>query len=496
MYRRTLGMTVLVLVTAWAAAARADVPDAVYSPNSWLNLAPGSDPSQLSISWATRNSDLTSFNYTPVDDVLSTAPAAMALPVPEVQIVKLDPRHPGAATSVNFDEDPSTRTFYGVTLQSFLTQSGAATPAGWFQNKVTITGLDKSSTYAYRVGYGTTFSGAYTFRTQDPHTFSFIAAGDPQLGASTGGAHEPPAQAGNVLPYDTTSWQGALTTMTKMVPDAAFVISLGDQIDNTSSQSGVDPQYDSYFSPLQLLGIPVATVDGNHDYGLGQYYAYHYNLPNQSAQYGATEYGNDGDYWFRYGNALFMVLNSNTLSAATHDVFLRHAIAANLGATWRIVCFHHSLYSAADHTFDNDILFRRSAYPALFDKHHIDVVLSGHDHSFTRSFQMLGNAPVSQSRMETLPNGGVRVTDPQGTLYMTLDSGSGSKYYDLNSAYVNPTTGAALYPAFVANFWQEYEPSFSRVTIDGNRFSIVTYATNNLAKPIDDYTLVKRDGPF
>ena len=486
---KVLGMCTALLA---AGAASGDVPDAKSPPNAWMNIAPGSNPTRLEFSWATNNSNLTSFTYPLQDDILSTSTISANLPVPQVQVVKLA-KHQDAS-SVSFDGNPLAKTFQGVTLKAYVTQSGNTSAAGWYQNKVTVSGLEPNSAYAYRVGYGTTWSGTYSFKTANPESFTFIAVGDPQIGASTGGVHAPPGQVGNVLPYDINAWQSSMATMVQSVPNAAFLVSLGDQIEDTSSQANADAQYTGYFSPSQLLGLPVATIDGNHDYGLGQYYAYHYNLPNQSTQYGATQYGNDGDYWFRYGKVLFMVLNSNTLSASTHDVFLQKAIAANRNATWRIVCFHHALYSIADHGFDNDILFRRSAYTAIFDKHGIDVVLSGHDHSFTRSFQLVGGVPVSKDRIRTAKDGSVVAYYPEGTLYMTLNSGSGSKFYDLNSAYVD-ASGNVTYPVFVASYWQGYVPSFSRVSVDEHSFSVVTYALNNMSKPIDSYTIVKGDHP-
>jgi hypothetical protein len=269
------------------------------------------------------------------------------------------------------------------------------------------------------------------------------------------------------------------------------LLSLGDEVDNSSSQAGVDPQYNAYFSPMQLLSLPVATMDGNHDYGLGQYYGYHYNLPNLSTQYGVSQFGNDGDYWYTYGNALFIVINSNTLSATTHDVFIGQAIAANPKAAWRIVSFHHALYSDADHALDVDILFRRSAYPAIFDKYHIDVVFAGHDHTFTRTYQMLGGLPVSKDKMVMGADSSVTVTDPAGTLYMTLNSGSGSKFYPLNPSFIDPETGVITFPVYVAHHWQQNQPTFSRVSIGGNSLSIVTVSTNNPSSPIDNYTIVK-----
>ena len=394
------------------------------------------------------------------------------LPVPQVQII---------------DASNDTGTFYGVSIESYYTASGVTAAAGWYQNKVTVSGLKNNSSYKYRVGYtagpGAGWSNFFTFQTKDPTSFSFIAVGDPQIGANTSGSLEPPAQKSNVQAYDSIGWINTMAIATQKVSNASFMLSLGDQIDNTSSQAGADVQYVAYFSPAQMQGLPVANIDGNHDFGLGQYYGYHYNLPNLSTLYGATQFGNDGDYWFTYGQALFIVLNSNNLSATTHDVFIGQAIAANPNATWKIVSFHHALYSCAHHAFDSDILFRRSAYSAIFDKYKIDVVMSGHDHFYTRSYQMLGGLPVStDTTVHTVNN-------PTGTLYLTLNSGSGSKFYPLNAAYGTQSA------SYAASNWQMNQPTFSYVTVNANQFSIVTYATNDTTTwAIDNYTITKVPG--
>lgn len=446
---RKLLLAPLAIVLLSLAPAIAGVPDGVHVPNSWLNITPGSDASQLCFSWAT------------------AAPHT-----PAVQIVKTS-----GGDTAKFTGNMSSQALYDSTAGVIL--------AGWYQNKVTVTGLALSTSYTYRVGHDSTWSDFHTIQTRDTGSFTIIAVGDPQIGASTGGALEPPAQASDVLGYDTLGWQNAVAVATQSVSNASFMLSLGDQIDNTTSQAGDDPQYNGYFSPPQLLGLPVATIDGNHDYGLGHYYGYHYNLPNQSAQDGATAYGNDGDYWFTYGNTLFMVINSNTQSAATHDVFIGQAIALNPKAMWKIVNFHHSLYSDADHALDADILFRRSAYPPVFDKYGIDVVMSGHDHTYNRSYQMLGGLPVSRTGETN------KTVNPQGTLYMTLNSGSGSKFYPINSSFV--VNGDTTLPVYSAFYWQQNEPTFSCVKIHSDTFSIVTYAINasNQAAPIDSYTIIK-----
>jgi hypothetical protein len=443
-YRKVLMAPLAIVLISAPGPARADVPDPVHAPNSWLNVTPGSNASQLCFSWATNTAH-----------------------TPAVQIVKTT--------------GGDTATFTGFDSLSYYDTTTGTVSAGWYQNKVTVTGLALSTNYSYRVGYGTTWSDFHMIQTRDTSSLTFIAVGDPQIGASTGGIA---AQDSNVLRYDTVGWQSSIAVATQMISNACFVLSLGDQIDNTTSRLGADLQYNGYFSPSPLLGLPVATLEGNHDYGLGHYYSYHYNLPNQSAQDGVTSFGNDGDYWFTYGQALFMVINSNTQSATTHDVFIGQAITANPNVKWKIVSFHHSLYSDADHALDADIIFRRSAYPPVFDKYNIDVVMSGHDHSYTRSFQMLGGIPVSRT------GDSIMAVNPQGTLYMTLNSGSGSKYYQLNSTYV--VNGQPSYPVYSKFYWQQNEPTFSRVKIKSDTFSIVTYAINNSATaPIDSYTIVK-----
>ncbi len=453
---------------------------------SMLNITPGSDATQLCFSWAT-----TSGLTLPLPT--STAPNPTS-PIPTVQI---------AAKPANWDGTtfPSTgvTAFYGTSVASYYgTSATALSPGSFYQNKVTVSGLSNSTAYLYRFGDNTeaNWSSIYTFTTKKPGSFSFLAVGDPQIGArcevlTPGQPAQDTKDAQQSVAIDGAGWRDTVTKALNKFPDVSFLMSLGDQVNNETTkdrddtpgigtggvEGGQDQEYAEYFVP-QMTSLPVANIDGNHDYSLGPYFAYHYNLPNQSTQYGASAFGNDGDYWYTYGNALFMVLNSNTLSVATHDVFIGQAIAANPNAKWRIVSFHHSVYSEANHYTDPDIQFRRANYPAVFDKYHIDIVMSGHDHEYTRSYQILNGA--AQMNQTTL-NGSV--VNPTGTLYLTLDSGSGSKFYDWNGQLPTPAW-------FSARRWQLHVPTFSYVTLDSNHFSIVTYRTNDMTA-IDQYSITK-----
>ena len=59
----------------------------------------------------------------------------------------------------------------------------------------------------------------------------------------------------------------------------------------------------------------------------------------------------------------------------------------------------------------------------------------------------------------------MNVTNPHGTLYMTANSASGSKYYELTAAQQD----------YIANRSQNWLPSYSVINMDADSFSITTY---------------------
>ena len=133
-----------------------------------------------------------------------------------------------------------------------------------------------------------------------------------------------------------------------------FLFSAGDQVNTANNES----QYTGYLNDT-FSSLTSATTIGNHDSSSAAYNE-HFNLPNESAQYGATTAGSD--YWFVYNNTLFMDINSNDRSAAEHKQFMQDAIAANPDVRWKTVVFHHSIYSTASHASDGDIIDRETNF--------------------------------------------------------------------------------------------------------------------------------------
>ena len=345
----------------------------------------------------------------------------------------------------------------------FDATSTPANESGKWSNQATITGLEPGTVYAYQLVNGEEKSDVATFTTATNGAFSFAFAGDPQIGAS-----------GNA-DSDTQGWDKTLGIIadSTQFDGVDFLLSAGDQVNTASNED----QYNGYLDHDELLSLPVATVVGNHD-SSSNAYDQHFNVPNES-QLGVTNAG--GDYWFVYNNTLFLALNSNSMSTAEHKAFMEQAIAEAGDVDWKVVTFHHSVYSVASHAVDGDILQRREALVPVFEDLDIDVVLMGHDHVYVRTYMMDGLTPITESDKYTDQDGnGIpeSVTNPDGILYVTANSASGSKFYTIQSTKYE-------YSA-VQN--QERVPNVSRVDVSEDAFTITTYRTSDMSV-VDTFTI-------
>ena len=347
---------------------------------------------------------------------------------------------------------PQTATSYAATSE--LNNDGKYT------NKAVATNLEAGVKYAYQAVNGEVVSEIGFFTPDDGGAFSFAYVGDPQIGAS--------GNAGS----DTTGWDNTLNIVAEndIFSDISFLLSAGDQVNNASSES----EYDGYLDHDALKDLPVATIIGNHD-SSSNAYAQHFNIANESTEYGTTTAG--GDYWFTYGNALFMMLNTNDLSTAEHKAFMEDAIAANPNVEWKIVSFHQSIYTVASH-YNNDGTSRREELVPVFDELDIDVVLMGHDHVYCRTYMMDGLVPMTDAAIYDKADYS-SITDPEGTLYVTANSGSGSKHYGIKTDVQFPY-------AAVQN--QERIPNVSKVSVSEKQFTITTYRTTDMSV-VDTFTI-------
>lgn len=353
--------------------------------------------------------------------------------------------------------------------------TAAAANDGQYTCKATLSGLKPDTTYYYQLSNNGYKGDVYSFSTKSSGDFSFALVGDPQIGAGVN------------VENDAKGWDNTLNLLNsnEQFKDVSFLISAGDQVNSAADEN----QYDGYLEHSALTGIPVATAIGNHDSSSGVY-SQHFNVANESDIYGLTEAG--GDYYFTYNNVLFMVLNSNNTSAVEHRDFMQEAIEATSSKNikWKVAVFHHTLFTVASHAHDSYIDspkgFKSKMIPVL-QQLGIDVVLQGHDHVYCRTYIMDGTTPITESDKYEYDNGTdaapTAVTDPDGILYITANSGSGSKNYGiLNENF-----------PFSAVKSQLNNANISKISVTDTKFTITTYSADDMSV-IDSFT-VKHSAP-
>ncbi|RLP69674.1 DUF5011 domain-containing protein [Mycetocola reblochoni] len=347
----------------------------------------------------------------------------------------------------------------------------SATRDGRFSNQVVIDGLDEATSYLYRVGnedMGWSRSYELWTGTFEP-SYSFVYLTDAQIGAS-----------GN-WQNDRDRWAASLDQIDQFERDASMIVSGGDQVESHRSEN----EYASFIAPELLTQLPFQATIGNHDNQSDQFNS-HFFTPNRSTVHGyeSTEGRAGGDYWYTYNDVLYLNINTNARSAneEDHAAFLREVMAEQgEAASWVVVVMHHSLYSAAFHSVEQDVVERRQALAPVFSELGVDLVLAGHDHIYTRSYLMDGTTPVGDRAAQE--ESGVTLSAEEGqVLYVTGNSASGSKFYGLDAS----SPEAAVKD-------QSNQPQYTDVDVSPTALTLTTYQTMDRTV-IDEVTLTRATG--
>lgn len=378
--------------------------------------------------------------------------------------------------------------------------------------KVTITGLAENTSYKYQYYVNGAWSDTYDYKTQSTDSFSIMYVGDPQIGASTNqlGDKNKEYYAMN----DSYNWYHTLNNAVSKFPNLSFIMSAGDQINQSGSLSkeadALEQQieYAGFLNPSVLRSLPVATTIGNHDSGSVNY-SNHFNYPNKQSSGDRTAAGTD--YYFTYGNTLFISIDTNNYNVSTHENVIKEATEKNPDAKWRVLMFHQDIYgSGYDHSDSDGIVLRTQLTPVI-DKYDIDAVLQGHDHTYSRTYQITSDGSehssytkaLSSSDAEafssylkdnlcyTLTTGSddtTKAIDPKGTVYFEANSATGSKYYQLIGTQQD----------YIAARCQSWRPTYSVIDITDTTLTVKTYDAATNEELVADggvktaYTIVKQ----
>lgn len=265
-----------------------------------------------------------------------------------------------------------------------------------FANKVTVTGLSEDTTYYYKCTSGGFESEVYSFKTDGGSDFSAMYVTDIHITKDDEDNENSLSDTSyrfNEIFEDALSKNG----------DISLILSAGDQ-----ATEGLESEYKAMTASDLFKGASIATAMGNHE-RRSTAYKYFKNMPNEDTEATIRSY-NGTDYWFVKGDALFLVMDSNSGNGAAHADFVRRAVEANPDVKWRVMMAHHDLYSGRIPHRESECGLLRMIWGPIADEFGIDLVLLGHSHFYTVTDVIYKNECVADFQSE--------MVDPEGTVYM------------------------------------------------------------------------------
>ena len=275
----------------------------------------------------------------------------------------------------------------------------AENPVVTTEHEVELLALQPDTLYEYAVGKGAQMlsgnDGEHLFRTSPSATpnrpIRIWALGD--SGTAT-------PQAVAVRDAFRGHLSGKALDLILLLGDNAY-----DQGNDLQFQGGL---FDMYREELRRT--VVWPTRGNHEMSASTYFDA-FTLP-RSGEVGGLPSGTEAYYSFDHGNAHFVCLASFGVARNVGGAMWTwlESDLATTDADWIIAFWHHPPYSKGSHDSDSEttLIQMRENFVPLLEDYGIDLVLSGHSHSYERSFLLDGHYDVSATLTPAmiLDNGG------------------------------------------------------------------------------------------
>ena len=305
--------------------------------------------------------------------------------------------------------------------------------------------LKPGTKYVYTCGSDENRSKEFTFETEHENCtrFSFLLISDQQV----------------CEPFDVPDYSGFnrfLKDVLKKHPDVRFIYTGGDNTDCGQHEQ----QWNGMFSGCVdvIESIPYMMTMGNHDNrGFqkytqeaceGRFYAEPATFFNTQFSGAYACNGPAGwtpeNYTFDYGNCHFTVYGVN------EPVLVNEWSAKDLkncDKTWKIASYHFPICYSIPEGGNDD------AYPMMRECMEMnDIVFSGHEHNFARSF------PRRNEQLFDRPS--------EGTVHYTLGNANGK-----------PPGSRSLWKVWHCAFnpQEEYRYCYAIAEVDGNKLTVTSY---------------------
>jgi len=152
-----------------------------------------------------------------------------------------------------------------------------------------------------------------------------------------------------------------------------FVLAVGDNIYPDGGGRHFEKKFARPYAGLIREGVKFHAVLGNHDVRDGRGDQCQYPLFNMNGQCHYTIKKGDG-------LAEFFMIDSTAFDMTQAGWF--EGVLKESTAKWKIAVFHHPIYSSGEE-HGSDVALRRRIEP-LLARYGVNVVISGHDHTYER----------------------------------------------------------------------------------------------------------------
>ena len=307
----------------------------------------------------------------------------------------------------------------------------------------TAENLKPGTRYYYTCGDNKNRSEEYWFDTEEENLtkFKFIAISDHQKDTD----HYNP---------DYSAFNKFMKATLEKHPDVKFILTAGD---NTNCGQH-EIQWNAMYEGMQgiMEHLPYMMCCGNHDNRgfehyfpeeVGRYYAEPAEFFNTQLKYSYPQNGPEGwqteNYSFDYGNVHFVVFGVNE-PELVNDWAVKDI--ENSDKTWKLGAYHFPIYYSGPNLANDD------AYPMMREcMEKLDVLFSGHEHNFSRSF------PIRNEEIFDKPS--------QGTIH-----------YELGNGHMNPPGTKTTDKVWHASFYPQEEMNcmYALVEVDGNKITFTS----------------------
>lgn len=253
-----------------------------------------------------------------------------------------------------------------------------------YHHSVRLEKLTPGTKYIYRVGDGQLWSEWMHFTTSkdDQSAFSFIYFGDAQNDLKS-------------------HWSRVIREAYSDMPRASFILHAGDLVDEYNN----DQEWGQWFYAAGWINgsIPSIATPGNHEYRgldlLSPQWRPHFAFPENGPTGEYQEKLKETVYYIDYQGTRIICLNTQAMTrkiALAQQRWLEKLLSHNLNR-WTIIFHHHPMFASANNRAGHAQL--NLFFKELYEKHQVDLVLQGHDHSYARGekISIKGKAKEYQS---------------------------------------------------------------------------------------------------